>query len=48
MQGRTVTTRYGVTRKRRAKRLKYTAKLFRNSLQIKKCLVTPDLNPFGS
>ena len=33
MQGRTATTRHGVTRKK-AKRLKHTGNMFRNNLQL--------------
>ena len=35
MQGRTTTTRHGVTRKRNSKRLKHTGNLFRKNLQLK-------------
>ena len=35
MQGRTATTRYGVTRKKAQKRLQGTENLFRKNLQLK-------------
>ena len=35
MQGRTATTRHGVTRKRGTKRLKHTGKVLRNNLHLK-------------
>ena len=35
MQGSTVTTRHGVTRKRSTKRLKHTGNPFRKNLQLK-------------
>ena len=35
MQGSTVTTRHGVTRKRSTKRLKHTGNLFRKNLELK-------------
>ena len=34
MQGRTATTRHGVTRKRPTKRFKHTLNLFRKNLQL--------------
>ena len=34
MQGRTATTRHGVTRKKSTKRLKHTGNLFRKNLQL--------------
>ena len=35
MQGQTATTRYGVKRKRRVKKLNHTGNLFRKNLQLK-------------
>ena len=35
MQGKTATTRHGVTRKRNIQRLRHTENLFRKNLQVK-------------
>ena len=49
MQAWTATTRYGVTRKRRIKRLKHTGNLFRKNLQLQlRYLLILDLKPFRS
>ena len=43
MQGRTATTRLGVTRKRSKKWLRHTGILFRKNLQLQRCLLILDL-----